>query len=65
MPARVIPSCQLCRADLAMGADDMPRRLSFVLLLTQAIVLVDYCAVGAMRTVLPYYAKALGATGQK
>ena len=31
---------------------------------TQAIVLVDYMAVGGMRTVLPYYAKHLGASGK-
>ena len=29
----------------------------------QLIVLVDYVAVGAMRTVLPYYVKHLGASG--
>ena len=32
--------------------------------LTQLVVLVDYTAVGFMRTVLPYYAKALGARGK-
>ena len=36
-----------------------------VLRLTQLFVLVDYMAVGAMRTVLPYYAKHLGGTGQQ
>lgn len=30
----------------------------------RALVLIDYMAVGAMRTVLPYYAKALGAAGR-
>lgn len=37
----------------------------FILRLTQVIVFIDYCAVGAMRTVLPYYAKRLGASGTK
>ena len=32
-----------------------------VIALTKLIVLVDYAAVGAMRTVLPFYAKSLGA----
>lgn len=36
-----------------------------ILRLTQLIVLIDYAAVGAMRTVLPYYAKKLGASGTK
>ena len=36
-----------------------------ILRLTQLIVLIDYAAVGAMRTVLPYYAKRLGASGTK
>ena len=36
---------------------------TFILRLTQAIVIIDYCAVGAMRTVLPYYAKELGTKG--
>ena len=48
-----------------LNADAAGRRSSsFVLRLTQSIVLVDYCAVGAMRTVLPYYAKELGAAGR-
>ena len=32
-----------------------------VIALTKLIVFVDYAAVGAMRTVLPFYAKSLGA----
>ena len=34
---------------------------AFTLALIQAVVMLDYGCVGAMRTVLPYYAKSLGA----
>ena len=34
-----------------------------ILFLLQLIVLIDYMCVGAMRTILPYYAKHLGAGG--
>ena len=34
---------------------------AFTLTLIQAVVMLDYGCVGAMRTVLPYYAKSLGA----
>ena len=35
-----------------------------MLRLTRLVVLIDYTAVGFMRTVLPYYAAALGASGR-
>ena len=34
---------------------------AFTLILIQVVVMLDYGCVGAMRTVLPYYAKSLGA----
>ena len=35
-----------------------------ILRLTQLLAFVDYCAVGAMRTVLPYYLRSLGGAGK-
>ena len=35
-----------------------------ILRLTQFLAFVDYCAVGAMRTVLPYYLRSLGGAGK-
>ena len=58
---------RLCRAAESVRRAEPAgeQSASKVLRLTQLIVLVDYAAVGAMRTVLPYYAKRLGASGTK
>ena len=46
----------VAHAQLTMGLSSRQ-----TLLLVQCVVLLDYACVGGMRTVLPYYARSLGA----
>ena len=63
--ARVTPSYlpqrNLCPLEPRLRRMAREKDTAFTLILVQAVVMLDYGCVGAMRTVLPYYAKSLGA----